>query len=133
MPLVRIDVPMNTSEDKRRQIGDVVYNALKDVMHVPENDRFQIISSHFWSDLIIDKTYMGIARSSDAIIIQITLTGGRSVDQKKALYKAIAEGPHTATGMRIEDVFIGLVEVVKENWSYGNGIGQLIRDTPPAP
>ena len=133
MPLVRIDVPMNTSEDKRRQIGDVVYNALKDVMHVPENDRFQIISSHFWSDLIIDKTYMGIARSADAIIIQITLTGGRSVDQKKALYKAIAEGLHTATGMRIEDVFIGLVEVVKENWSYGNGIGQLIRDTPPAP
>ena len=114
-------------------IGDVVYKALVNIMHVPENDRFQIIQGHIFSDLVLDKTYMGIARSSDAIVIQITLTGGRTIDQKKALYKAIADGIHDTTGMRIEDVFIGLVEVVKENWSYGSGIGQLISDTSPAP
>jgi 4-oxalocrotonate tautomerase len=27
-------------------------------------------------------------------------------------------------GMRPEDVFINLVEVAKENWSFGNGIAQ---------
>nr|WP_308721766.1 tautomerase family protein [Paenibacillus polysaccharolyticus] len=29
-------------------------------------------------------------------------------------------------GIRKEDVFINLIEVTKENWSYGNGIASFI-------
>ena len=57
-------------------------------------------------------------------MIQITFNAGRSLDQKKALYLAIAQGLHDALGVRLEDVFINLVEVPKENWSFGNGIAQ---------
>ena len=58
------------------------------------------------------------------MIIQVTWNDGRSVDQKKALYNAIADGLHAAVGLRREDVFINLIEVKKENWSFGNGEAQ---------
>jgi phenylpyruvate tautomerase PptA (4-oxalocrotonate tautomerase family) len=52
------------------------------------------------------------------------LNQGRTVDQKKRFYKAVADGLHERLGLRREDVFIGLVEVAKENWSFGNGEAQ---------
>ena len=70
------------------------------------------------------KSYLGIEYSHDLIIIQVTLNGGRTVDMKKAFYKRINDDLHTQLKIRREDVFIGLVEVVKENWSFGNGIAQ---------
>lgn len=121
MPLVRIDVPAGRSADDRRAIGDVVYEALTDTMKAPANDRFQVIAEHAPADLIIDPSYLGIQRSADAIIIQVTLNEGRSVEMKKAFYQAIADGLHQRIGLRREDVVISLVEVRKENWSFGNG------------
>jgi len=124
MPLVRIDLPAGKSAEYRTAVGDVVYVAMTETMNVPKNDRFQIISEHVPSDLVIDPTYLGIDRSKDAVIIQVTLNEGRTVDLKKAFYKAVADGLHKRVGLRPEDVFIGLVEVKKENWSFGNGEAQ---------
>jgi phenylpyruvate tautomerase PptA (4-oxalocrotonate tautomerase family) len=124
MPLVRIDVPKGQSADYRRAIGDVVYEAMLETLKAPKDDRFQIISEHSPDDLIIDPTYLGIERSNNAIIIQMTLNEGRAVEVKKAFFKAVADGLHTRVGLRREDVFINLVEVKKENWSFGNGEAQ---------
>jgi 4-oxalocrotonate tautomerase len=124
MPLVRIDLPAGKSVEYRSSVGEVVYAAMTETMNVPKDDRFQIISEHAPSDLVIDPTYLGINRSKDAIIIQVTLNEGRTVDLKKAFYKAVADGLHRRLGLRREDVFIGLVEVKKENWSFGNGEAQ---------
>ena len=57
-------------------------------------------------------------------MIQITVNNTRTIEQKKALYKRIAEELAESPGLRREDVFINLVEVPKENWSFGNGIAQ---------
>lgn len=124
MPLVRIDLPAGKSAEYRAAVGDVVYVAMTETMNVPANDRFQIIAEHAPGDLVIDPTYLGISRSKDAIIIQVTLNEGRTVELKKAFYKAVADGLHSRVGLRREDVFIGLVEVKKENWSFGNGEAQ---------
>jgi 4-oxalocrotonate tautomerase len=124
MPLVRIDVPMGRSPEKRRIIADIVYDAMIATLNVPQNDRFQIISEHESHDLIIDPTYLGIERSHAAIIIQVTLNEGRSVELKQSFYKAVVEGLRDRAGMRPEDVFISLIEVKKENWSFGNGVAQ---------
>ena len=124
MPLARIDLPTGKSPDFRRTVGDVVYDAMISVLNVPKNDRFQVISQHSNTDLVMDPTYLGIQRSQDAIIIQVTLNEGRTVDLKRAFYKAVADGLHERLGMRREDVLINLVEVKKENWSFGNGIAQ---------
>ncbi|MDR5800125.1 tautomerase family protein [Caballeronia sp. LZ001] len=123
MPFVRIDLKKGKDADYRQQIGLVVYEAMLSV-GVPQNDRFQVINEHEDANFMFDPTYLGIARDDDLVIIQITWNEGRSTDQKKALYRAIAEGLSTAPGIRPENVFINLVEVKKENWSFGNGIAQ---------
>jgi phenylpyruvate tautomerase PptA (4-oxalocrotonate tautomerase family) len=124
MPLVRIDLPAGKSAEYHAAIGDVVYVAMTRTLNVPKDDRFQIIAEHAPSDLVIDPTYLGIERSKDAIIIQVTLNEGRTLELKKAFYKAVADGLHQRVGLRPEDVFIGLIEVKKENWSFGNGEAQ---------
>jgi 4-oxalocrotonate tautomerase len=124
MPLARIDVPAGNTPDYRATIGAVVYDAMIDALKVPKDDRFQIIAEHAPSDLVVDPTYLGIQRSAQCIIIQLTLNEGRSVDVKKAFYMAVADGLQARLGIRKEDVFINLVEVKKENWSFGNGEAQ---------
>jgi 4-oxalocrotonate tautomerase len=124
MPLVRIDVPAGKSATYRSAIGQVVYTAMVAAMNVPKGDHFQVISEHSDFDLVIDPAYLGIQRSKDAILIQVTLNEGRTVELKQAFYKAVADGLHDSVGLRREDVFINLVEVKKENWSFGNGIAQ---------
>jgi 4-oxalocrotonate tautomerase len=124
MPLVRIDLQKGKDAAYRQKAGQVVYEAMVAHTGVPKNDHFQIIGEHAAENFIFDPDYLGIHRSSDLIMVQIFFNEGRSVAQKQALYKAIAEGLSAALQVRLEDVFITLVEVKKENWSFGNGVAQ---------
>ena len=126
MPFVRIDLAAGKPAAYRRTLGDVVYEATRATIAVPENDRFQVITEHGPDGLIFDAHYFGIDRSADCVFIQITLSEGRSLDAKKALYQAIVDGLHERLGLRREDVLINLVETKKENWSFGNGIAQYV-------
>ena len=124
MPLARIDLVEGKSADYRRTIGEVVYDAMVTTINVPKNDRFQIINEHRATNFVADPTYLGVARTADCIIIQVTLNEGRSVELKRAFYKAVADGLHERLGISRGDVFISLVEVRKEDWSFGNGVAQ---------
>jgi len=124
MPLARIDLPAGKSSEYRHAVGNIVYEAMIAVLNVPKDDRFQVITEHPPGGLVIDPGYLAIHRSADAILIQVTLNEGRAVDLKKAFYKAVADGLHERLGQRREDVVINLVEVKKENWSFGNGEAQ---------
>lgn len=124
MPLVRIDLAAGKPAAYRRTIGDVVYDAMRATIDVPADDRFQVITEHPPGELVIDPGFMGIERSADCVIIQVTMSEGRSLEKKRALYRAIADGLHERLDMRREDVFIQLVEVRKDNWSFGNGVAQ---------
>ena len=123
MPLVRIDLRKGKDATYRRQVARVVYDAMHSV-GVPANDRFEVVNEHDADNFQYDGDYLGIHRTDDLVIIQITWNEGRTVEQKKQLYKAIAEGLAESPGIRKEDVFINLVEVKKENWSFGNGEAQ---------
>ena len=83
-----------------------------------------VINEHDEPDFSYSSNYLGIARSDDLVIIQITANNTRTVDQKKAFFRQIVENLKKDPGVRPEDVFINLVEVLKENWSFGNGIAQ---------
>jgi 4-oxalocrotonate tautomerase len=126
MPLARIDLPIGKSAEYRRTVADVVYEAVVAILKAPEGDRFQVITEHGPDMLLIDPTYLGIVRSAEALIIQVTISEGRSVEVKQAFFKTIAEGLHDRLGLRREDVTINLVEVKKENWSFGMGIAQYV-------
>lgn len=124
MPLARIDLPAGKAAEYRRAVGDIVYEAMIAALKVPKDDRFQVIAEHSAADLIIDPDYLGIHRSANAIVIQVTLNEGRTTEMKKAFFKALADGLYQRLGLRREDVVISLVEVNKENWSFGNGEAQ---------
>lgn len=124
MPLARIDLVEGKTADYRRALGDVVYQAMVDTLKAPQDDRFQIITERLAENHIADENYLGIERTKDCVFIQLTLNAGRTLEQKKAFYKAVADGLHARLGLRREDVFISLVEVPKENWSFGNGEAQ---------
>ena len=124
MPLVRIDLAEGRDPDTVARIGDTVHAALVTTMGVPEHDRFQVVTEHPLRHLVVDREYLGIERTDGCVIVQITLNAGRTVEQKRALYAAIAEQLHARAGVRTEDVMVSLVEVAKENWSFGNGIAQ---------
>jgi len=124
MPLARIDLPAGKPASYGRAVADVVYEAMIATLNAPKDDRFQIIAEHGRDTLIIDPSYLGIVRGADALIIQLTLNEGRTVEAKKAFYEAVADGLNARLGLRREDVVINLVEVKKENWSFGNGVAQ---------
>jgi 4-oxalocrotonate tautomerase len=126
MPLARIDLVRGKPADYKRTIADVVYEGIVDILKAPANDRFQVIAEYAPESHIADESYLGIKRTQDCVIIQLTLNVGRTVEQKKAFYKAVADGLHERLGLRREDVFINLVEVAKENWSFGNGVAQYV-------
>ena len=124
MPLVRIDLAEGQSAEYRSAVADEVYKAMTTTMNVPANDRFMVVNEHKPGDFIADPTYLGIERSPQCVIVQLTLNAGRDLAIKKAFYKALSEGLHARVGLRREDLFISLVEVPKENWSFGNGEAQ---------
>jgi len=124
MPLVRIALRQGQPADFGKKIGEVVFRKMQETIGVPPNDNFQIITNHDANGLIYDPIYLDIQRTDGIVIIQITISEGRSVELKKNLFKAIADTLHAELGVRREDVFINLIEVKKENWSFGNGVAQ---------
>lgn len=124
MPLVRISLIKGKPQEFGKKIGEIVYQSMVDAINIPVNDHFQIITEHSKDSLIYDSNYLNIQRTDDIIFIQITLNEGRNIELKKALYKMVAERLNKELSIRMEDVIINLVEVKKENWSFGNGVAQ---------
>lgn len=121
MPLVRVAAPAGKPASYLASVGEAVHQAMVETINVPKDDRFQIFTEHSPEALVCDRNYLGIRKSDDAIIIQITLNAGRTLEMKRALYRAIAEKLAKDPGLRKEDVLINLVEVPRENWSFGDG------------
>jgi 4-oxalocrotonate tautomerase len=133
MPIVRIDLREGKTAEYRKQVGEIVYHAMIEALGVPKDDRFQVIAEHSRNDLIFDSDYLGIHRTDDCIFLQITLNSGRTLETKQRFYKAVVDGLHEGLKLRREDVVINLVEVQKENWSFGNGAAQYAPDASKSP
>ncbi|MXN63412.1 tautomerase family protein [Stappia sp. GBMRC 2046] len=124
MPLLHISMRSGKSEAYKQAIFDGLYQAMRETFSVPEDDQFMAITEHDASNFRASKTYYDIARSDDVIFVQISAMNSRTAEQKKALYKRIVELLGENPGIRKEDVFINLIEGVKENWSLGQGLAQ---------
>ena len=127
MPLVRISLREGKSEQYRRALGDAVHQAMIEAIDAPPQDRFQIITEHSATDLIYDPSYLGVERSDNIVIVQITLSAGRKPAQKRKLFQRMAEIMAKNPGLRPQDLMISLVEVAWENWSFGNGESQYTK------
>ncbi len=121
MPIVKVYLRRGKSPEYIRSVGDAIHEALVAHANVPQDDRFQVFLQLEADLLIAHPSYGGVNRSDDLVIIEITLNAGRSVEIKKNLYAAITSRLHSAVDVRPDDVLISLIEVTKENWSFGGG------------
>ena len=124
MPLIHINLRAGKSEAYRQAIFDGLYRAMCEALNVPEDDQFMTITEHEAANFRYGNGY-GIARSADVVYIQITVFDTRTVEQKKALFRRIAELLGESPGIRPEDVFVVVHEAAKENWSVGHGLAQF--------
>jgi 4-oxalocrotonate tautomerase len=127
MPLTRISLPTGKSAEYRKALTDGVQQALAETFNVPRDDQFMLLTEHRPEDIVYDRHYLGIERSDDFVTIQLTVSNTRTREQKQALYRRIAERLAERPGLRKEDVFINLVEVLPENWSFGMGEAQYVK------
>jgi 4-oxalocrotonate tautomerase len=126
MPLVRVELPASKPSEYRAAVGEAIQQAMHAALKVPLEERFHIFTERVPADLVIDPTYLGMKRSADAIVVQVTLNEGRDAEVKRHFYRALADGLRERIGLRPEDLVVNLVEVKRENWSFGNGEAQLV-------
>jgi 4-oxalocrotonate tautomerase len=124
MPFVRISVSQTTSDSQLAAISDAIHSALVDAFNVPATDRFQVITRHPQEELVCSPEYLGIKHGKNIAFVQITANEGRTTEMKKTLFAAIAASIESTGSVAAADVIISLVEVKKENWSFGNGLAQ---------
>ncbi|HKH03096.1 MAG TPA: tautomerase family protein [Bradyrhizobium sp.] len=124
MPIVHISLRAGKPEAYRQAIFDGLYSAMRETLNVPEDDQFMAISEHEAANFRYGDAY-GVARSADVVYIQITVFNTRTVEQKKALFRRIAELLGQSPGIRPEDVFVIVLDAAKENWSVGHGLAQF--------
>ena len=127
MPLTRISMRRGKPAAYRQAIMDNLYEAMRETYDVPEGDRFMTISQHDEDDFDYGADYLGIHRSDDLVLIQLTVSNTRPLAKKQALYRRIVERLGANPGLRPEDIFINLVEVLPENWSFGHGEAQYVK------
>jgi phenylpyruvate tautomerase PptA (4-oxalocrotonate tautomerase family) len=120
-----MDLPEGKSSEEERAIADAIHDAMVATIGIPVEDRFQIISRRPPAARIFDRGYLGVARSDDWILVQITLKSGRSPEQKRALYRRIATNLKERAGSKPGDVMVVLVENEPIDWSFGNGEAQI--------
>jgi 4-oxalocrotonate tautomerase len=126
MPLVRISLRQGTSAEYRKALSDGVHRAMIEAIAIPPDDRFQVITEYLPEALIYDPQYLGVHRSDRVVFVQITMSFGRKPQQKRKLYKRMAEILAQAPGLPPADLLINLVETSWENWSFGNGEAQYM-------
>lgn len=124
MPLVRISLRRGKSAAHLAALRNGIYEAMRETFDVPQDDRFILVHQHDTEEFDCDPHYLGIERSNDLVVVQIACRDSRSVAQKQAFYRRVAEKLAAAPGLRPEDVFINLLETRAENWSFGHGEAQ---------
>jgi 4-oxalocrotonate tautomerase len=126
MPLTRIDVPASMTSDRRRALADAVHQAQTDTIGVTADNRHQVITAHDHETLLVAETFLGVQRSGEAVMIDITLRRGRTEQAKRALYARIAELAAAEAGVAPGDITVTLTENDAADWSFGDGRAQLL-------
>jgi phenylpyruvate tautomerase PptA (4-oxalocrotonate tautomerase family) len=121
MPFARIDLAQGKPAAYRTTAANIVYEAIVGVLKAPDGDRFIVVNEHKPENLVYDPDFLGMKRSPDFMLIQVTSTVGNTKDLKLAFYRQIVDELGSKLGVRPDDVMINMVFVDREDWSFGQG------------
>jgi 4-oxalocrotonate tautomerase len=124
MPLIHVHLIKGKTPKYIQAICDGIHSALVKTWEIPRTDRFHLVSEYKKAHFHFDKTIWGVKRSDDVVVIYITSIF-RSIAKKKKLYRELVKVLGQNPKVRKEDIFVSIVTVGREDWSFGNGIAQL--------
>ncbi|MFV0576993.1 MAG: tautomerase family protein [Vibrio sp.] len=124
MPLIQIHT-LKKSPEFIDQLSEHIHSTLMETWGIPADDCFQIFHQKEEHELRINPTIFGVNRSKDIILLHITSTP-RTKEMKLAFYSQLAKRLNEHLDVRTEDVFISIIENTREDWSFGNGLAQLL-------
>jgi 4-oxalocrotonate tautomerase len=130
VPLVRVSVDESITREEREAIAQAIYDAMRATIGIPEGDKFILVTPHGPGEVFADPAFMGMRRTGRFILVQISLSKGRTVEQKQALYRQVADGLHRAAGVSTGDVMTVLTENTYVDWSFGRGEAQFVLNPP---
>lgn len=125
MPLIRFDLIEGRDEKSLQKLLDATHRAVVKAFDVPERDRYQIVTQHPASELIIQDTGLGFERSHDVVVISVTSTE-RSNKQKKDFYQLVVQELGESCGIAPNDIMISIVTNGAADWSFGFGEAQFL-------
>ena len=125
MPLIRVDMIEGRSTDQIKTLLDTIHRTVIAAFKVPQRDRYQVVHEHPPSHLIVEDTGLGIARTRNCVVIQVT-TRPHERDAKECFYKLLVDELETACGLAPSDVVVSIVTNSDEDWSFGNGRAQFL-------
>ncbi|KWR91751.1 tautomerase family protein [Cupriavidus sp. IDO] len=131
MPVFHAHIPKGRfSREQKIAIGNALNRSLVVGLSIPPGDRFIALSEHGDDELFIDPAFMDMERSAGAMIVTVLLGAHRPASDKQALMAEICRQLEDAAGIRPDDIFIAMIPVPNENFSFGRGVAQLA-DKPP--
>lgn len=120
MAIVRIDFSRNQLAGFAQAIALAVNAVMQEILSVPAKENFIVCQGHDAGMLLHDPDNMTAEHVAGLVFIQITLNQGRTPELKSAFFAALTQAICGATALRPQDVYINLVEVARENWSFGS-------------
>ncbi|WP_109477577.1 tautomerase family protein [Paraburkholderia sp. C35] len=131
MPVFHAHIPKGRfSREQKVAIGNALNMSLVEGLDIPKGDRFITISEHGDDELFIDPTFMDMKRTANAMIITVMVGAHRPLSDKQKLLATISRLLQRDVGISPDDVFVTLVPVPIENFSFGHGIAQLAGAAP---
>lgn len=121
MPFIRTNVPHHMPATTRQAVVQGIHDALVQSIGMPVDELFNMVASYQPEDFACSRTFNGVNRSADVVVVEITLRRGRSDAMKRALYELIARNLHTGAGVSPSDVLIFMHENDYSDWSVGEG------------
>ncbi|KAB2393495.1 MULTISPECIES: tautomerase family protein [Bacillus cereus group] len=130
MPFVNVYYPEGQlNKEELKTVSNSIHHSLIEHFKVPENDYFQMFLTYPPNQFFYDPHYLlegEKARTEKIMYVSITCGPGRTIHQKKSLYQSISKTISNHLNISTTDVFITLNETPAENWSFGQGVAQMV-------
>lgn len=126
MPLLHFHIVKGSrNATEIRKLLDSAHAAMLESFKVPERDRYQLVSEHDKTHMIIEDTGLDIPRTDKVVLLQV-VSRPRSKEQITEFYRLLAEKLEKDCGLKPADLMVSIVQNSDEHWSFGLGRAQFL-------
>jgi hypothetical protein len=125
MPLLNIHIVKGRPANAVAELQQVIHEAMVEAFQVPVRDRYQIVTEHEATHLVMEDTGLGFERTEQRVLIHMT-TRPRSQEMIQAFYQMVTCGLAERCGIEPQDVMFSVIENSDADWSFAFGKAQFL-------